>query len=62
MFGRGSDDGLAEQDAVEPKVSKGRCCGEQAQPVDPQHTSCRPDKCNSHKFKEIFRRRNKTNL
>lgn len=33
--------GLAEQDAVEPQVSKGRWWGGQAQPVGPQHTSCR---------------------
>ena len=32
---------LAEQDAVEPQVSKAWCWGEQAQLVGPQHTSCR---------------------
>lgn len=44
---------LAEQDTVEPQVSKGRCWGEQAKLVGPQHTSCRLIFCNSRQLARL---------
>ncbi|MDC8863138.1 hypothetical protein ACI731_12575 [Escherichia coli] len=43
---------LAEQDAVEPQVSKGRCWTGAGLPVPVQHTSCLLPPCDSMRLEQ----------
>ncbi|HAK1662079.1 TPA: hypothetical protein H1Y76_000867 [Escherichia coli] len=43
---------LAEQDAVEPQVSKGRCWTGSGLPVPVQHTSCLLPLCDSMRLEQ----------